>query len=413
MAAAAAAVALAVALTVTAAGGDPAAYGDPTAAEQYMLELINAMRADPDGAAAAYGIDLNECLNPGTISSVPAQPLTMNEDLLAAARKHTRDMYIRDFFDHLNPDGLLPSDRCEAEGYSRFVGENLALATVNGRTETEGVEYLLQLLFVDAGVPNRGHRVNLLRPTFSEAGLGFDRGLYETWDCYLTTQNFGSDNGPFVTGVCYSDMNGNDAYDPGEGLAGVLVTADGNHTTTGTAGGYAVPVSGSFSVTALGSGIDSIVGGLSVTTENVKVDFTPLGIPNGPPMVDAGADQAVELPNSAVLAGAASDDGNPDPPGALTTAWSVTSGPGNVTFLDSSSVETTASFSASGTYVLRLTASDGALSSYAELTVTVTGVAGNGGDDGNDDGDDPDDSDSGGGCFIRSARGRSSIIQFP
>jgi len=395
--AAAAAVALAVSLTATGAGADPAAYGDPTAAEQYMLELINAMRADPDGAAATYGIDLNEGLDPGTISNTPKEPLAMNDDLLSAAGKHTRDMYIRDFFDHENPDGLWPSDRCEAEGYSRYVGENIALASVNGMTEADGVEYLLELLFVDEGIEDRGHRVNLLRSTFSEVGVGFSRGEYETWDCYVNTQNFGSDNGPFVTGVCYSDMNGNGRYDLGEGLAGVLVTADGNHTYTGTAGGYAVPVSGVFSVTALGNGIDSIVSNISVTDENVKVDFTPLGVPNGPPVVDAGANQSVELPNSAVLIGSVSDDGSPDPPGDVSTTWSATSGPGTVTFLDSSSLETTASFSASGTYILRLTASDGALTSYEEVTVTVAGVGG-------DDGDNELEDSGGGGCFIRSAR---------
>jgi len=394
-----AAVALTVSLTVAAAGADPAAYGDPTAAEQYMLELINAMRADPDAAAAAYGIALNEGLTGGTISNAPKEPLAMNDDLLAAARGHTRDMYIRDFFDHVNPDGDWPSDRCEAEGYSRYVGENIALASVNGMSEAEGVAFLLELLFVDEGIEGRGHRVNLMRDSFSEVGIGFDRGLYETWDCYVTTQNFGSDNGPFVTGVCYTDLNSNGSYDIGEGLSGVLVTADGNHTTTGTAGGYAIPVSGTFSVTALGSGIDSIVSNLSVTTANIKVDFTPLGVPNSPPMVDAGTNQSVELPNAAVLVGAVSDDGSPDPPGDITTSWSAVSGPGTVIFIDSSALETSASFTKSGTYVLRLTASDGALTAYGDITVTVTGV-------GEDDGDDDplDSSSGGGGCFIRSAR---------
>jgi hypothetical protein len=92
--------------------------------------------------------------------------------------------------------------------------------------------------------------------------------------------------------------------------------------------------------------------------------------------VNAGPDQSVTLPASAVLDGTVTDDGKPTPPGAVTTAWSRVSGPGPVTFGDASAVITTASFSAAGTYVLRLTADDGALSAADELTVTVTDSGG-------------------------------------
>jgi hypothetical protein len=92
---------------------------------------------------------------------------------------------------------------------------------------------------------------------------------------------------------------------------------------------------------------------------------------NQPPMVNAGPDQTVILPNAATLSGTAGDDGLPNPPGTLVTTWSQFSGPGTVTFGDASSLSTTASFSPSGTYVLRLTADDSALQSSDDLTVTV------------------------------------------
>jgi len=47
------------------------------------------------------------------------------------------------------------------------------------------------------------------------------------------------------------------------------------------------------------------------------------------------------------------------------------SGPGNVVFGNVSSLSTTASFSAAGTYVLQLSASDSVLSSIANVTITV------------------------------------------
>ena len=71
------------------------------------------------------------------------------------------------------------------------------------------------------------------------------------------------------------------------------------------------------------------------------------------------------------LDGTVTDDGLPIPPGAVTTTWTKQSGPGTVTFGSASAVDTTASFSVDGTYVLRLTANDGELSSYDEITITV------------------------------------------
>lgn len=89
------------------------------------------------------------------------------------------------------------------------------------------------------------------------------------------------------------------------------------------------------------------------------------------PTVIAGNDATITLPATANLDGTASDDGNPNPPGALTTTWTKQSGPGTVTFGNASAIDTTATFSQSGTYVLRLTASDSVLQSYDDVTITV------------------------------------------
>ncbi|MBN1417593.1 MAG: hypothetical protein JXP34_02390, partial [Planctomycetes bacterium] len=92
---------------------------------------------------------------------------------------------------------------------------------------------------------------------------------------------------------------------------------------------------------------------------------------NAPPSVDAGPDRSLELPDAAILDGTVSDDGLPDPPGAVSVTWSVASGPAAVAFGDATAVDTTATFSSAGTYVLRLTASDGALSASDTMTVVV------------------------------------------
>ena len=114
--------------------------------------------------------------------------------------------------------------------------------------------------------------------------------------------------------------------------------------------------------------------------------FTPTG--NGPaespraggpptnqaPTANAGADQTVTLPAGASLTGSATDDGLPAPP-ALTYTWSQFSGPGTTTFTPNAA-STTATFSVAGTYVLRLSVSDGALTGTNDVQVTVNPAAG-------------------------------------
>jgi len=97
---------------------------------------------------------------------------------------------------------------------------------------------------------------------------------------------------------------------------------------------------------------------------------------NQPPIANAGPDQTITLPAPANLDGTVSDDGLPNPPGSVTTTWSKLSGPGTVTFGNASAVDTTASFSTAGTYMLRLTADDGALSTSDDVTMTVSDGSG-------------------------------------
>jgi len=97
---------------------------------------------------------------------------------------------------------------------------------------------------------------------------------------------------------------------------------------------------------------------------------------NQAPQVTASANPAtVTLPtNGVALDGTVTDDGLPDPPGAVTVTWSKdasSTGTGTVTFGDAGKEDTTATFSTAGTYVLRLTASDGDKSAFATVTVTV------------------------------------------
>jgi len=106
-------------------------------------------------------------------------------------------------------------------------------------------------------------------------------------------------------------------------------------------------------------------------SDSVRIVVSAPAATNQAPQVDAGDDQSITLPAAANLDAIVTDDGLPNPPGALTLAWSQVSGPGTATFTDASTDDTRVSFSMDGDYVLRLTADDGDLSHSDTLTVTV------------------------------------------
>jgi len=129
--------------------------------EEEVLALINARRSERA-----------DCGSHG--SFVPADPLTMKGALRCAARNHSMDMALRDFFDHTDPDGLGPGTRIEAAEYEwRSWGENIAW----GQPTPASV--------VDAWMNSPGHCANIMAPSFTETGIGFYEG--DVW-----TQTFGS-----------------------------------------------------------------------------------------------------------------------------------------------------------------------------------------------------------------------------
>jgi PKD repeat protein len=72
------------------------------------------------------------------------------------------------------------------------------------------------------------------------------------------------------------------------------------------------------------------------------------------------------MPAAANLDGTVNGGGGP-----AQTTWTMVDGPGTVTFTNASAVDTTARFSAPGSYTLRLTANNGVLSAFDDMVVTV------------------------------------------
>jgi len=91
---------------------------------------------------------------------------------------------------------------------------------------------------------------------------------------------------------------------------------------------------------------------------------------NHAPLVNAGSDQTISILDLANLSGTVTDDGLPG--GGLSYEWSTISSPGTVVAGNPNAKNTTASFSMTGVYVFRFTASDGELSASDDVIITVT-----------------------------------------
>ncbi len=117
----------------------------------------------------------------------------------------------------------------------------------------------------------------------------------------------------------------------------------------------------------VGLAVTSAVPGTVSTAVFDSLNFQPAS--NTGPYVNAGAALSGGGPFN--LDATISDDALPLPI-TLTSQWSKWAGPGNVTFGNASFVDTTAAFSASGLYTLRLTVSDGLITTYDDTTANVS-----------------------------------------
>ena len=154
-------------------------------------------------------------------------------------------------------------------------------------------------------------------------------------------------------------------------------TPDGNSNTIDTVENVfiQVPEAGNWIIEVLGDDI-AMDGHTATPATDAVYALVATGGTSAPPVnqapiVDAGADQSAIIGGALTLNGTVSDDGRPNPPGIVTVSWSQISGPGDATFSEPSSAVTDVTLATEGSYVLRLTAHDGELEDWDEVTVTV------------------------------------------
>jgi len=104
------------------------------------------------------------------------QHLTLNPVLSAAARAHSQDMAVNDYFSHTGRDGSDPTSRLVNQGYQfTYNGENLFAG---------GDPYLAMSMWMNSTV----HRENMLYPLFSEFGIGIASNPNSTYGIYYTIE---------------------------------------------------------------------------------------------------------------------------------------------------------------------------------------------------------------------------------
>jgi hypothetical protein len=255
-----------------------------------------------------------------------------------------------------NPPGALTITWTMVSGPGTVTFANVSAAPTTATFSTAGT-YVLRLTASDSVLSTSDDINVIVNPVPANQAPVVNAGpdqiitLPATASLVGTATDDGLPNPPNALTITWSKLSG-----PGT----VSFANPGAPTTTATfsvAGNYVLRLTAS----------DSAL----TSTDDVNVTVNPASPTNQPPVVNAGPDQNITLPATASLMGTATDDGLPNPPGALTISWSMTAGPGAVSCTPNNTPSTTCTFSAAGSYTLRLTASDGALTSSDDVVVTV------------------------------------------
>merc|ERR1719463_893199 len=111
---------------------------------------------------------LEDCLQ-DLMNASPLPVLMHSQAIGRACQKHLADLQDNDFCSHIGTDGSTPEERLQKYGEHREqCGENIVFGMKHPK------EIIYQML-IDDGVPERGHRANLLNMDFHFVGGAFGR----------------------------------------------------------------------------------------------------------------------------------------------------------------------------------------------------------------------------------------------
>jgi hypothetical protein len=354
----------------------------PDGNEQQMLWLMNRARSDPaqegawlateddpDIAAARtfWGVDVTVLQN--EFAAIPAKPpAAFDVRLYNAAKAHSDYLISIDGQTHTGQ-----FDRILAAGfeYTSVAGVIYSYSdhTVYGHAGfnidwgpgTDGTQdppgHRYAIMSVNANYTNVGYAVVAESNSSTRVGPQVITGNL----CYAAGS--ADHYNRFLVGTVWVDSNGNDQYDPGEGIGGVTVEPDQGtyYAVTADSGGYAIPIAAAatYAVTFSGFTLTTpVTRTITVASSSVLLDLKYAG---GSTVPEANTGSATSVgSSSAVLHGTVSPNG-------LTTTYYFEYGATNAyglatasrtTDADASVSETAGGLSTDTTYHYRLVATN-------------------------------------------------------
>lgn len=155
-------------------GSDGGGSGSSTPSRTPTTDPVPSLPPEkPDRAAAAEKAVI--ALVNEERAEVGCQPVTEDPKLAQLAQDFTDDMAVRDFFDHLDPDGKDPWERAKHAGILDLGGENIG----RGQSTAQDV--------MDSWMDSPDHRANILNCQYKTLGVGAHFGDDGPW----WTQDFG------------------------------------------------------------------------------------------------------------------------------------------------------------------------------------------------------------------------------
>lgn len=157
--------------------------------ERQMVGDVNSARANPVGACAEVGVDLNEGLPAGYISPDSKRVLVWDERLGNSSRKYAALLLSRGVLTH-ELDGTTPISRAKVEGVVASVILENAGVTFSGAVWSNP-DIILHHQHL-AYVAHAGHRAQLFDPRTSNIGVGVAVGMWGSSPALVSVVTFSS-----------------------------------------------------------------------------------------------------------------------------------------------------------------------------------------------------------------------------
>ena len=296
----------------------------PTNQEQYLLELLNEARLNPVANAQRYIVSYNTTtatqaniqnaydyfgvsgtsLQTALSNLTTVGALAWNSKLAVAAENHSAAMIGADEQSHQVAGEADLGARATAAGYSySTLGENVyaysldalyahAAFMVDWGYDTQdysnGVVSPNFAFLGDGMMDPAGHRDNIMNGAFTEVGINvsYQEDASATTGPQVITQDLGGNGTLYVTGVAYTDKDGDEFYSYGEGRGDLTVKIGTQSVTSFASGGYnLVSGIGNQTISLSGGGLPGTV---TVTTKIVD-DNLKLDVVDGTTLLTSGS----------------------------------------------------------------------------------------------------------------------------